>query len=154
MQKGFRWIGRVAVPMAALIVGAGTASADCIRHVYNRSPLVLVGSQAGGPSFTIRPGTSRAIRLSGPGGLDLAGYCAPYGRGDGDPAAFGPPAVQTALRYTAVLDRCYMEIGHDFFDRELGRGFLPRRDTAPFTVNNPKQGDVVLYTDTAVCGSR
>ena len=152
MQKGFRWIGRVAVPMAALIVGAGTASADCIRHVYNRSPLTLVGAQQGGPSFLVRPGTSRAIRLSGPGSLELSGYCDPYGLREGGRA--DGAAVQTSLRYTAVLDRCYMEIGHDFFDRELGRGFLPRDSFEPFTVNNPKQGDVVLYTDRAICRPR
>jgi hypothetical protein len=148
MRNGFRWLGRVALPVAALVAGVGAASADCIRHVYNRSPLTLVGSQQGGPSFLVRPGASRAIRLSGPGSLDLSGYCSAYG------AQGGAAAVQTSLRYTAILDRCYVEIGHDFFDRELGRGFLPRESIEPFSVNNPKQGDVVLYTDRAVCGPR
>lgn len=152
MQKEFRWFGRAALPVLALAASAGAASADCIRHVYNRSPLTLVGAQQGGPSFVVRPGTSRAIRLSGRGSLELSGYCDAYGARGGDGA--GGAAVQTSLRYTAVLDRCYMEIGHDFFDRELGRGFLPRDSIEPFTVNNPKQGDVVLYTDRAICRSR
>ncbi|MCJ2034010.1 hypothetical protein [Methylobacterium sp. J-068] len=136
--------------LSFLVLSSGGAAADCLRHVYNRSPLVLVATQDGGPSFVVRPGSSRTIRLSGPGKLDLAGYCAPLGRGD-DLASLGAPAVQSSFGYQAVLDRCFFEFGHDFFDRELGRGFLPYDGTQPFTLNNPKQGDIVLTTDQATC---
>lgn len=136
---------------ASTVLMAGEASAACVRHVYNRSPMVLVATQDGGPSVIVRPGTSRSIRLSGPGKLDLAGYCSPRNL-RGDPAALGQPVVQETFGYQAVLDRCYVEFGHDFFNRELGRGFLPYEGTSPFTLNNPKQGDVVLYADRSACG--
>lgn len=150
MQKGFRWLGRLSLPAALLVVGAGATKADCIRHVYNRSPLVLVGSQDGGPSFTIWPGSSRAVRLSEPGGtLALSGRCARFA-----PTSAPGIAVEASFRYTAVLDRCFVEFGDRFFDRELGRGFAPREAIGPFAVNNPKPGDVVLYAERAVCGPR
>ncbi|WP_375408804.1 hypothetical protein [uncultured Methylobacterium sp.] len=119
------------------------AHADCLRHVINRSPLVLLVSQDGGPSVTVRPRSSRSIRLSAPGQLDLAAYCSPSG--------LGAPVAQRSFTYNVVLDRCSFEIGYGFFERELGVGFLPRRGTAPFTLNNPKQGDIVLAADRSAC---
>ena len=32
----------------------------------------------------------------------------------------------------------------EFFATQLGRGFFGTQETAPFTVNNPQQGDIVL----------
>lgn len=150
MRGSTRLLCGGALSAASMLLGIGSASADCVRHVYNRSPLVLVASQDGGPAITLRPGTSRTIRLARPGTLTLSGYCAPRGL-YGDPAAFGPPVVQESFGYQAVLDRCYFEFGHDFYANELGRGFLPYDGTKPFTLNNLKPGDVVLYTDRAAC---
>ena len=135
---------------ASLLMGAAGAAADCVRTVHNRSPLVLVASQDGGPSFSVRPGRSRSIRLSRPGTLNLAGYCGRPGL-RGDPAALGAPVVQETFGYQAVLDRCYFEFGHDFFANELGRGFAPYETTRPFALNNPRQGDIVLHTDRSAC---
>lgn len=129
---------------ASPLVGSVGASADCVRTVHNRSPLVLVASQDGGPAITVRPGGSRAIRLSRPGTLNLAGYC-------GRPDLGGAPVVQETFGYQAVLDRCYFEFGHDFYANELGRGFLPYESTRPFALNNPRQGDIVLHTGRAAC---
>jgi hypothetical protein len=150
MRGSMRLLLRGALCAASALAGASGASADCVRHVYNRSPYVLVATQDGGPSFTVRPGTSRAIRLSRPGKLDLAGYCGLPGL-RGDPAGLAQPSVQESFDYQAVLDRCYIEFGHDFFRAELGRGFLPYEGTQPFTLNNPRQGDIVLYAGRDAC---
>ena len=141
------------ISMRRLCLAAGSAAlmttltvpadADCIRQVYNRSPLALVVSQDGGPSFRVRPRSSRSVRLSAPGKLDVAAYCSPAGVGE--------PVAQRSFPYTVVLDRCYFQLGYGFFEPQLGVGFLPRRGTSPFTLNNPRQGDVVLAADRSVC---
>lgn len=137
-----------AAAASLLLMGfwASGADAACTRQIINRSAYVLVGTQNGGPAFTVRPGTSKSVRLSEPGRFDLAAYCP--SRGLTAPAA---SVADAEFSYNAVLDRCYVEIGHDFFDNELGRGFLPRLGDRPFTVNNPKQGDIVLGPFAAAC---
>ena len=129
-----------------------TASADCLRRVYNRSASVLVGSQNGGPAFVVRPGQTASVRLSGPGHIDLTAYCSPVDR-IGRPVAGGQEAAHINLAYEAVLDRCFMKFGDGFFQRELGPGFVGTKDTAPFTVNNPNQGDIVLGPFKAECSA-
>ena len=141
----------------ALVVSAvsaacwtSAASADCLRRVYNRSTAVLVASQDGGPAFVVRPGRSATLRLSRPGQIDLTAYCAPVDR-LGRPVAGGREAAKLRLDYEAVLDRCFMKFGDGFFEPELGPGFFGTKDTAPFTVNNPNPGDIVLGPTGAVC---
>lgn len=135
---------RVACAWATLVLGiagaasvVSSASADCLRRVYNRSNLVLVARQDGGPPTTLLPGRSLPVRLSRPGQIDIAGYC-------GVPQAGGAPVTQRTFDYEAVLDRCFVRFGGDLFVPQLGRGFIGLQETAPFTVNNPRQGDIVL----------
>lgn len=139
------------VGLASLaIVGGGQsfAEASCIRQVTNRSVLTLVVSQEGGPAVTVRPGTSRTIRLDGPRPVEVAAYCGIGPRGE---VPAGPPAIQRSFAVTAVQDRCFYEIGIGFFERELGVGFLPRFGTEPFALNAPRQGDLALGPAVAVC---
>lgn len=140
--------------VSAVIAAAWTsaASADCLRRVYNRSAYVLVASQDGGPSFVVRPGRTATVRLSHPGHFDLTAYCSPINR-LGQPVAGEQDAAKIRLEYEAVLDRCFMKIGDGFFERALGPGFFGTKDTAPFTVNNPNQGDIVLGPFRAECAA-
>ncbi|MGU3536646.1 hypothetical protein [Methylobacterium sp. A54F] len=140
---------RICLAAASLLVPAawtGTASADCLRRVYNRSPYVLVGNQDGGPPFTVLPGRAATLRLSRPGRIDLAAYCA---------LGSGPGAAQVTraqFDYEADIDRCYVNFGSDFFfPRQIGRGFFGSQGTSPFTVNNPEQGDIVLGPFASEC---
>lgn len=136
---------RIGCGLAGVVLGlAGTisvvsdASADCLRRIYNRSTYVLVARQDGGPPATLLPGRSLPVRLSRPGQIDISAYC-------GRPEAGGAPITQASFDYEAVLDRCFVRFGSDeFFASQLGRGFFGTQETAPFTVNNPRQGDIVL----------
>ena len=128
----------------------GTASADCLRRVSNRSAYVLVGHQDTGAGFVLRPGRSATVRLARPGRFDLTAYCSPVDR-LGRPMLGGREAARLRIDYEAVLDRCYMKIGDGFFETALGPGFAGTQDTAPFTVNNPRQGDIVLGRFNAAC---
>ena len=136
---------RIGCGLAGLVLGlAGTiavvsdASADCLRRIYNRSTYTLVARQDGGPPATLLPGQSLPVRLSRPGQIAVSAYC-------GLPDAGGSPVAQASFDYEAVLDRCFIRFGSDeFFASQLGRGFFGTQETAPFTVNNPKQGDIVL----------
>lgn len=149
---------RIRSKQAALIAAAvvmlasqvSEAFAGCTRRVYNRSAYPLVASQDDGPSFVVRPHSSRSIRLSRPGHINLAAYC---GRGLGTGALPGSGAyvAQARFSYQAVLDRCFIEFGTQFFDAELGRGFLGLQGTKPFTLNNPNQGDIILGPFAAAC---
>src|SRR3954453_23395150 len=140
-----------AAAAAALLAGwAGEAVAGCTRRISNRSAYVLVVSQDGGPPFTVRSGTSKPIRLSQPGKLDLAVYCSAYG---GRTLLDGSQeyVAQSQFTYEAVLDRCYIEFGTQFFVPQLGRGFFGMQGTKPFTLNNPTQGDINLGPFEAEC---
>ena len=114
------------------------ASADCLRRIYNRSTYVLAARQDGGPTATLLPGQSLPVRLSRPGRIEISAYC-------GLPGAGASPVTEATFDYEAVLDRCFVRFGaDDFFAPQLGRGFFGAQETAPFTVNNPQQGDIVL----------
>jgi len=130
------WAGLV-LGIAGPISVPASASADCLRRVYNRSNLVLVARQDGGPPTVLLPGQSVAMRLSRPGQIDLSAYCS-------IPRAGGTPVEQRTFDYEAVLDRCFVRFGGDLFVPQLGRGFIGLQETAPFTVNNPQQGDIIL----------
>ncbi len=133
---GRAWTG-ILIGLAGTVSVASGASADCLRRVYNRSGLTLVARQDGGPPATLLPGQSLPVRLSRPGQLDLSAYCGIPGQG-------GTPVLQRTFDYEAVLDRCFVRFGGDLFVPQLGRGFIGLQETAPFTVNNPRQGDIVL----------
>ncbi|RUP13909.1 MAG: hypothetical protein EKK43_14520 [Methylobacterium sp.] len=135
-RVAWAWAG-LALGIAGTVSGVSGASADCLRRVYNRSNLVLVARQDGGPPATLLPGRSLPMRLSRPGQIDITGYC-------GMPGAGAGPVVQRTFDYEAVLDRCFVRFGGDLFVPQLGRGFIGLQETAPFTVNNPRQGDIVL----------
>ena len=140
-----------AAAAAALLAGwTAEAAAGCTRRISNRSAYLLVVSQDGGPPFTVRPGTSKPIRLSQPGKLDLAVYCSAYG---GQTLLDGSQeyVAQSQFTYEAVLDRCYIEFGTQFFVPQLGRGFFGMQGTKPFTLNNPNQGDIILGPFEAEC---
>ncbi|TXN74473.1 hypothetical protein FV228_05770 [Methylobacterium sp. WL18] len=128
----------VALGLVGMVLTVSDASADCLRRIYNRSTYVLVARQDGGPPATLLPGRSLPVRLSRPGQIAISAYC-------GLPEAGGSPVTQATFDYEAVLDRCFIRFGSDeFFATQLGRGFFGTQETAPFTVNNPQQGDIVL----------
>ncbi|WP_245930740.1 hypothetical protein [Methylobacterium radiodurans] len=133
------WRRGAALAAAAILAGAWSAeaAAGCMRRVYNRSAYLLVASRDGGPPVTILPGRSVPLRLERPGTLSVAAYCDGAGPGAG-------PLAQASFSYTAVQDRCFIDFGDRLFVPQLGRGFTGRQGTAPFTVNNPEQGDVIL----------
>ncbi|MDP4025596.1 hypothetical protein Q8W71_23455 [Methylobacterium sp. NEAU 140] len=118
---------------------AAPAQADCLRKIYNRSSLVLVARQDGGPPATLLPGQSLTVRLARPGQVALSAYCGVPG-----PNGALTPVTSASFDYEAVLDRCFYRFGQPLFVPQLGRGFFGTQDTAPFTVNNPRQGDVIL----------
>jgi hypothetical protein len=142
---------RVRIQQISLLVGSALAlvgwvneaEASCTRRIYNHSAYPLVVSQDGGPPFMVRPGTSKPIRLSHSGKLDLGVYCSAQG---GPMLLDGSQeyVVQSQFNYQAVLDRCYIEFGSQLFASELGRGFFGTQGTKPFTLNNPNQGDIIL----------
>ena len=135
------WTGAAALALGLLgtLAAASDASADCLRRITNRSALVLVASQDGGPGATLLPGQSLPVRLARPGRLTLSAYCGVPGAGGSS-----SPVTQADFAYEAVLDRCFVRFGSDLYTPQLGRGFFGQQGTAPFTVNNPRQGDVVL----------
>lgn len=128
----------LAAAIAALIAAsAGAASAACTRHVYNKSPYLLAVSQNGGPAAMLRPGASEAVRMDSAGRIELSAYCP-------DPSGTpGTPAAQAAYDYIADPGICFVKWAFNgltpYANRiDVGNG------TAPFVVNNPQQGDVVL----------
>lgn len=133
------WRRGAALAAAAILAGAWSAdaAAGCLRRVYNRSAYVLVASRDGGPAVTILPGRSVPLRLERPGTLNVAAYCDVSGAGGG-------PLAQASFSYTAVQDRCFIDFGDPWFRPQMGKGFWGMQGTAPFTVNNPEQGDVIL----------
>lgn len=140
------WSGAAGLTLGLLgmVAAASDASAECLRRIYNRSAFVLVASQDGGPAATLLPGQSLPMRLARPGTVSLSAYCGVPG-----PGGALTPVTQARFDYQAVLDRCFVRFGTDAFVPQLGRGFFGQQSTAPFTVNNPRQGDVVLGPFTA-----
>ncbi len=143
MPKSASWLCKFVLAAALGGTLSSVAEADCLRHVYNRSPYTLVVTQEAGASFSVRPRSTASFRLAMSGTVGVAAYCGP--------ADVGAPVVQDSFAYTAILDRCYFQVGDTFFDRELGNGFGPRLSDAPFTLNNPKQGDLALYVPQSQC---
>ena len=133
---------RVAACVAAATCAAAAlpAEAGCVRHIVNRSGAYAVVSRDGGPSVTIPPHRSQAIRYEHPGSVAVALACAPPLPGT-PPAA---PVYQASYAYEAVIDRCYIKFGDGFFERQLGPGFVGTTNTQPLTLNNPNQGDIVV----------
>ncbi len=133
--------GALAVALALLGTGfsVSTASAGCVRQIINRSAYVLTARRDGGPAVTIPPGQAVEVRLSHPGQLDFAAYCGMPG-----PDGSLRPITSASFAYEAVIDRCFVRFGSQVFLPQLGRGFFGTQGTAPFTLNNPRQGDVVL----------
>lgn len=130
------WAG-IGLALAGSAAIPAPAAADCLRRVYNRSSLVLVARQDGGPPAVLMPGQSVSLRLSRPGQIDLSAYC-------GIPQGGASPVEQRTFDYEAVLDRCFVRFGGDLFVPQIGRGFIGLQETQPFTVNNPQQGDIIL----------
>lgn len=129
-------IGFIAAGLLAGVVAA-PAEAGCTRKIVNKSALTALVSRDGGPWVAIPPHRSQSIRLTQPGRVDFALVC----------GAGGPESAvsRTSLTYSAIIDRCYYEIGTGFFEDQLGPGFVPgTQDTAPLTANMPRQGDVVI----------
>ncbi|GJD40622.1 hypothetical protein OICFNHDK_3094 [Methylobacterium bullatum] len=133
-----------------LATGVGTAEASCLRQVTNRSTFTLVVGQEGSPTVTVRPGTSRTIRIDGPAPVDISGYC---GRGLRGGVPLGQPVLRRSFAVTAVKDRCFYQVGNGFFERELGPSFFPREDAGAFALNNPRQGDLALGPSAAACAA-
>ena len=128
-------IGMSAAAMLAAIGAAAPAAAGCTRTIINRSSLTASISRDGGPAVTIPPHRSQAIRYEHPGTLAYTLTC---GRGASAPVYTG------SFNYSAIIDRCYIAFGDGFFEDQLGPGFFGTQDTKPLTLNNPRQGDVVI----------
>lgn len=143
MSNAVRTFPILALAAVGGLLLSATAEAGCLRHVHNRSPYTLVVTQADGSSTTVRPRSTGSVRMDGPGAVDVAAFCSIAGA--------GAPILQQSFSYEAVQDRCFYEVGHRFFEQELGNGFLPRRSEAPFTLNNPRQGDLVLFAGGEAC---
>ena len=106
-------------------------------------PYVLSVSQNGAPPALLRPGAARTIRLDQAGRLDLAAYC-PSPRGPAAAAAAGAtPVAQERFDYVADPGICFLKFGIDTLVSYASR-VDPDNGTAPFVVNNPHQGDVIL----------
>ena len=125
----------------AVALAAAPSEAGCVRQIVNRSAAYAVVSRDGGPGVTIPPYRSQAIRFERPGSVSVALTCAPPGFPGSPPAA---PVFEASYAYEAVIDRCYIKFGDRFFERALGPGFFGTRDTRPLTLNNPRQGDIVV----------
>lgn len=126
----------LALTAATLLTSAAAAQAGCVRRIVNRSPLLVTVALDGGPVVSVPPGRSRPIRYVASGRLDVSAFCP-----SADPAA--APVFHDSYGTTAVLDRCYVEIGDGFFEPALGKGFAGTADTKPLAVNTPRQGDIV-----------
>lgn len=141
-MRGVATIGRAAVLTAGMFaaIGAGVvgwatpAEAGCVRTIINRSNQFASVSRDGGPLVTIPPRASQAIRLQHPGRLDVTLSCAPG----------GAAVYQNSFSYTAIVDRCYIEFDDGFVRDYMGGGFFGFRDTGPLTLNNPRQGDLIV----------
>ena len=128
------------------MLAAAPAQAGCTRSIINKSALSAVVSRDGGPWVRIPPHSSQTIRLSEPGSVSFALYCG------GSPTGLVPPpddrtVYRGTFRYMAALDRCYIDMTDGFFTDYLGGGFFgfaPFRDIKPLTLNNPRQGDVII----------
>ncbi|AWN48544.1 hypothetical protein DK419_21115 [Methylobacterium terrae] len=144
MRPGVKRLYRWSAAAALLAGGIGAAEAGCVRHVVNRSPYFAVASRNGGPSVGIPPHSSRSIRMLAPGRVDIAAYCAARGpRGRLVPV--GAPVARDSYTFTAVLDRCYYDLGLMGF----GQG-----GTEPFVLNNPRDGDLVVGPFGPACPPR
>lgn len=137
----------LAAATAVLVAAsAGAASAACTRHVYNQSPYLLAVSQNGGPATMLRPGASEAVRMDSAGRLELSAFCP-------DPSgAPATPAAQAAFDYVADPGICFVKWGYNGLTPYANRIDLAN-GTAPFVVNNPHQGDVVLGPFGPACPS-
>ncbi len=136
MRNARTMIGLAASLLAGL--AAVPAEAGCTRSIINRSGLYAQVSRDGGPWVRIPPRAAQAIRLEHPGKLDIALTC---GRGGLAP---DNTVYRGALTYNAIIDRCYIEIDDGFVPDYFGGGTFGFRDTKPMTVNNPRQGDVII----------
>ncbi|SEO69973.1 hypothetical protein SAMN04487843_103118 [Methylobacterium sp. ap11] len=144
MRPGVKRLYLWSAAAALLAGGISTAEAGCLRRVVNRSPYFAVASRNGGPSVGIPPHSSRAIRMLAPGRVDIAAHCAARGpRGRLVPV--GPPVAQDSYTFTAVLDRCYYDLGLMGF----GQG-----GTEPFVLNTPQQGDLTVGPFASACPPR
>ncbi len=137
--KRSRRASAVVLALLGTACTASVASAECLRQIINRSAYVLTARRDGGPPVTILPGHAVEVRLSHPGQLDFAAYCGVPG-----PDGSLSPITQASFSYEAVIDRCFINFGSPLYVPQLGRGFFGTQGTAPFTVNNPRQGDVIL----------
>lgn len=150
MRKRSKHLSAGLASVLVLTGSFGIAEASCLRQVANRSDLTLVVSQAGGDAITIRPRSSRKLRLDGPAPVDVSAYCGGDRRGG---VPLGQPVIQRSFAVTAVQDRCYYEIGTGFYERELGPSFYPREGSEPFTLNAPRQGDLALGPAATACSA-
>ncbi|GJD61347.1 hypothetical protein [Methylobacterium frigidaeris] len=144
MRPGVKRLYLWSAAAALLAGGISAAEAGCVRRVINRSPYFAVASRNGGPSVGIPPHSSRSIRMLAPGRVDIAAHCAARGpRGRLVPV--GPPVAQDSYTFTAILDRCYYDLGLMGF----GQG-----GTEPFVLNNPRDGDLVVGPFGPACPPR
>ena len=124
----------LAFAAATFLTAAVPAEASCLRRVTNRSPFLVTVALDGGPAVAVPPHRSRTIRYLASGRIEVSAFC---------PGAVAP-AFRESYGTTAVLDRCYVEIGDGFFEPQLGKGFAGTDDTRPLAVNTPRQGDIAM----------
>lgn len=134
-MRGTRIFGLLGAGLLA-VIAAAPAQAGCTRTIHNRSALTAVVSRDGGPWVAIPPHRSQSIRLLHPGRIDVALTCGP-----GGPES---AVYRASYGYTAIIDRCYIEFGDGFVEDYFGGGTFGRAYTRPLTLNNPRQGDIIV----------
>lgn len=125
-------IGLAATAIVATLATA-PAQAGCTRAIINKSGLVAKVSRDGGPWVSVPPHHRQSIRLMQPGSVDVALSCPD-----------GTPVWQKSFAYTAIIDRCYFEFDDGFVPDQFGGGTFGFRNTKPLTLNNPRQGDLII----------
>ncbi|GJE26067.1 hypothetical protein LKMONMHP_0913 [Methylobacterium organophilum] len=118
-----RGAGGIAGLLAAglLLAAATQAEAGCLRRIVNTSNAVALVSRDGGPAVLIPPHRAQTIRYMHPGRIAVALHCGPIDT---------PPVFKASYATMALIDRCYIDID--------GGG------TQPLTLNNPRQGDLIV----------
>lgn len=126
-------IGLAAAAVVATLAAVPAAQAGCTRSIINKSNLVAKISRDGGPWVSVSPHHRQSIRLMQPGSVEIALSCPD-----------GTPVLQKSFAYTAIIDRCYFEFDDGFVPDYFGGGTFGFRDTKPLTLNNPRQGDLII----------
>lgn len=123
-----------------LLAATRPAEAGCTRMIVNKSRMTALVRRDDGPWVRIGPGRSQSIHYHRSGEIEIALKCGRRGKR----WVWQDDSVDLSLDVVAVIDRCYLALGKGFAEEQLGPGVFGTEDTAPVTVNVPRQGDVII----------